>query len=59
MHIENSVMNCLEQLQQFQSELMKNLKDVKDDKEKVKEYDKQLDACCHLIQSMIKFKRSL
>jgi chromosome segregation ATPase len=59
MHIENSVINCLEQLQQYQTEIMKNLKDVKDDKEKVKEYDKQLDACSHLIQSIIKFKRCL
>ena len=59
MLVDHSVLNCLEQLQKYQSELMNMLKEVKDDKDKSKEYDKKLDACSQLIQSIIKFRRSL
>jgi len=59
MLVDHSVLNCLEQLQKYQSELMNMLKEVKDDKDKSKEYDKKLDACSLLIQSIIKFRRSL
>lgn len=60
MLVDNSVLNCLEQLQKYQTELMKELKDTnKEEKEKVKDMDKKLDSCSQLIQSIIKFRRSL
>ena len=60
MLVDSSVLNCLEQLQKYQTELMKELKDTsKEEKEKVKEMDKKLDSCSQLIQSIIKFRRSL
>lgn len=60
MLVDNSVLNCLEQLQKYQTELMKELKDTnKEEKEKVKGMDKKLDSCSQLIQSIIKFRRSL
>ena len=58
--VDNSVLLCLEQLQKYQSDLMKDLKDAnKEEKDKIKEYDKKMDSCSQLIQSIIKFRRSL
>jgi hypothetical protein len=59
MLVENSVFSCLEQLQKYQSDLMKSLQEKEEDEKKKKENDKKLDACTQLISAIIKFRRVL
>lgn len=55
--LEISVMNLFEDLQKFQTDIIKDLKTHNDDKEKCKEFDKKLDAVALFINAIIKFRR--
>ena len=57
--LNQTLVNLFEELTQHQKDVIKELKDAKDDKDLIKQLDKKLDGVSLFIAALVKFRRTI